>query len=605
MDSKDLQSYYDGYSIDAYKIFGCHLCQDGAIFRLYAPNAKSVRIIGDFNNWDTNANYLLKSDYGFWEVKIIGAKVYDKYKYLIEDQKGKVKEKIDPFGFYFARRPDFTCKIVDLDNYRWHDENWMDNRSRNYDKPVNIYECHLGGFDRASDGQWLNYYQMIDRLIPYVKKMGYTHIELMPLNEYGLDASWGYQSFGYYALTSRYGSYDQFMMFVDACHQNNIGIIMDIVPVHFVKDEYGLIDYDGCHLFESDDAGKRESSWGTRYFDFSKGMVKSFLMSSAALWLDKYHIDGLRLDAISNLIYFQGNKNLGENKEGISFIKRFNYYIHQKFPTVMTIAEDSSDYPKVTSLDEDGLGFDYKWDLGWMNDTLKYYSEDAEYRHYDHNLINFSMAYFYSERFLLPFSHDEVVHSKKTIIDKMWGDYEAKFAQCRNLMVYMYSHPGKKLNFMGNEFASFREFDEEKPLDWFMLSYPIHDSFLRLSRDLNEIYRHKPAFWQDDYNYKGFRWIDADNAKQRVYSFVRFDQQYCYVVVLNMSPVGYHNFEIGVPTYGFYCEIINSEKDIYGGCNMCNFHKVRATKGKMHNYNYHMAIDIAPYGAMIFEAKMK
>lgn len=599
MDLSTLDSFYDGYGMKSYEFFGAHLLSNGVMFRLYAPNAKSVRLAGDFNNWDIQKTFMNRNPLGYWELFIADLKEYARYKYIIEQNDGKLVEKADPYGFYNELRPAWSNKVVNLDDYKWNDDLWIEKRSRNFDKPVNIYEVHLGGFKHNEDDKWYTYYELIEQLIPYVKEMGYTHIELMPLNEHGLDKSWGYQQYGYHSITSRYGSPYQLMMFIDACHQNNIGVIMDVVLAHFVKDEYGLINFDGTDLYETD----KESSWGTKYFDFGKKTVCSFLMSSVELWLDKYHIDGLRMDAVSNLIYFDGNKDLGQNIKAIEFIKQLNYYIHKLHPNVMTIAEDSSDYSQVTS--SNGLGFDYKWDLGWMNDTLKYYSLDPEYRHYHHNLINFSMAYFYSERFICPLSHDEVVHSKKTIIDKMWGTYEEKFAQCRNLMVYMYTHPGKKLNFMGNEIASFREFDEDKQLDWFLLKYPIHDSFKRMIRDLNNIYYYNEAFYKYDYSFKGFKWIDADNNKQRIYSYLRFDDKKCYVVILNMAPVAYENYEIGVPTYGYFSEIMNSEKDIYGGCNMCNFHKVVARKGNIHGFKYKINIRIAPYAAIIFEAKMR
>ncbi len=599
MELSSVKNFYDGYGLDAYNIFGAHLSNEGVTFRVYAPNAQSVRVMGDFNNWNNAQYFMEKSKYSYWEIFIAGIKEYTSYKYVVETDKGELVEKNDPYGYYNELRPGWCNKVVSLD-YNWTDADWLARRNRCFDQPLNIYELHAGGFKHNGQDKWLTYYEMIDAIIPYVKEMGYTHIELLPLNEHSLDASWGYQQYGYYSITSRYGSPYQLMMFIDACHQNNIGVIMDVVLVHFLKDTFGLGRFDGTALYESD----QESEWGTYYFDFSKNHVKSFLMSSVALWLDKYHIDGVRVDAVSNLIFHHGNKSIGENKEAISFIKRFNYHIHEKFPTVMTIAEDSSDYPKVTGNPAEGLGFDYKWDLGWMNDTLKYYKLDPEYRHYNHNLINFSMAYYYSEKFICPFSHDEVVHSKGTIIDKMWGSYEDKFKQCRNLMVYMYTHPGKKLNFMGNEFASFREFDEAKQLDWFMLEYPLHDSFKRLCRDLNNLYKAEPAFYKYDFDPKGFKWIDADNAKQRIYSYVRYSDDKCYVVVLNMAPVSYEEFEIGVPTWGYYTEVINSEKDIYNGCNMCNFKKLMAKKGNLHGFKYTLKMRLAPYGAVVFEAKL-
>ena len=606
MDNKELQSFYDGYSLKAYNVFGAHFQDNGVVFRLYAPNARSVRLVGDFNNWNQEATYLHKVTKEVWEVKVDNLSNYAQYKYVIEQSDGRMVQKTDPYAFYNELRPGWVCKVVNLDEFQWNDGNWMNSRSRNFDKPMNIYEVHLGGFKHNAEGKWFTYYEMIDQLIPYVKEMGYTHIELMPLNEYPFDGSWGYQQYGYFSVTSRYGNAYQLQMFINACHNNGIGVIMDVVMAHFVKDSFGLVRFDGGCVYESDDPSISESQWDTLYFDFSKNEVVSFLMSSAGLWLDKYHMDGLRVDAVSNLIYHNGDSSKGENTGAISFIKRFNYYLHQLYPTAMIIAEDSTSYPKVTeTVENGGLGFDYKWDLGWMNDTLKYYAMDPEYRKYHHNMINFSMAYFYSEKFIMPLSHDEVVHSKGTIIDKMWGNYETKFAQCRNLMVYMMTHPGKKLNFMGNEIATFREFDEAKELDWFLLGYPVHDSFKRFMRDMNLIYRSDDAFWKNDYNYDGYKWIDADNSEQRIYSYIRFGEKYCYVVILNMAPISYEHFEIGVPTYGYYTEIMNTEKDIYSGCNMCNFKKIQARKPGKHKMPYTLNVRIAPYAAIILQAKLK
>ena len=606
MDYQELQSFYDGYSLHAYNIFGAHFTENGVCFRLYAPAAKSVRLIGDFNNWNENETFLNKITNEIWEITIPLLEEYAQYKYVIEQADGKLVQKADPYAFYNEMRPGWVCKVVDLDQYKWTDDDWMRERSLNFDKPMNIYEVHLGGFKHHGAGRWFTYYEMIDELIPYVKEMGYTHIELMPLNEYPFDGSWGYQQYGYFSVTSRYGNNYQLQMFIDACHNNGIGVIMDIVMAHFVKDDFGLIRFDGTCLYENSDATRAESQWDTLYFDFGKNEVVSFLMSSAGLWLDKYHCDGLRVDAVSNLIYHNGDSTKGENYGAISFIKRFNYHLHQNYPNAMIIAEDSTSYPHVTETTEnDGLGFDYKWDLGWMNDTLKYYKMDPEYRFYHHNLINFSMAYFYSEKFILPLSHDEVVHSKGTIVDKMWGNYEQKFSQCRNLMIYMYTHPGKKLNFMGNEFAMFREFDEEKELDWFMLQYPVHDSFKRFSRDLNLIYKDNPGLWKRDYSWEGFKWIDADNSQQRIFTYTRYDDEYVYVTVLNMSPISYEQFDVGVPTYGYYTELLNSERDIYSGCNMCNYTKVVARKPGKHVMPYYITIRIAPFAGIIFKAKMR
>ena len=379
-----------------------------------------------------------------------------------------------------------------------------------------------------------------------------------------------------------------------------------MVYAHFVQDDYGLVNFDFEPLYEYGEEHLMKSEWGSYYFNLNSKPVISFLMSSANFYLEKYHFDGLRFDAVSHFIYHKGNRDLGDNIEGLSFVKRMNYHLKKLHPSVMLIAEDSTDYPNVTKeTNWGGLGCDYMWDLGWMNDTLKYYKMDHEYRKYHHNLINFSMAYFYNEKFILPFSHDEVVHSKGTIVDKMFGTYEEKFRLCRNLFVYMFTHPGKKLNFMGNEFAMFREFDEKKELDWFMLKYPLHDSFLRFFRDLNLIYQNHPAFYKGDYDYHTFHWIDADNNAQSIYSYYRKDEKECFVVILNMMPIAYEEFEIGVPFGGTYVEIMNSEKDIYSGCNMCNFTPLKAKRKKKHGFKNSLNIRLAPFAGIIFKTNLR
>ncbi len=608
MDQKWLQSFYQGQCSDAYSYFGAHFCQQqnvpGVRFALLAPAARQVFLVGEFNQWDPQATPLIRNESGIWEVFVPGLSDFAMYKYHLQQADGSWADKADPYAFYTELRPGFAAKAVN-DDYQWHDESWMKARTDCADKPLNIYECHLGGFKHKEDDSWYSYYEMIDQLLPYVKKMNFTHIELMPLNEYPLDGSWGYQQYGYFAVSSRYGSPYQLKMFIEACHKAGIGVIMDIVPVHFVTDSYGLVRFDGTALYESADPSRADSQWGTLYFDFTKPAVVSFLLSSAARWLDRFHIDGLRMDAVSNLIYYDGNKDKGFNSGGVNFIRQFNRLLHQRFKGIMTIAEDSSDYPHVTApCQSDGLGFDYKWDLGWMNDTLNYYKMDPVFRQYHHNDLTFSMAYFWSERFILPLSHDEVVHSKATIIDKMWGSYEQKFAQCRNLMIYMYTHPGKKLSFMGNEIASFREFDENKELDWFLLKYPIHDSYFHFIQKLNRLYQTIPAFSKYDYNYRGFEWIDADNKDQQVYSYMRYDDTNCYLVVLNMAPSGYEKFDVGVPVGGSYTEIINSQQDIYSGTNQCNPHPLKARRGICHNRPYYLTIALAPFAGLIIKGRL-
>ena len=602
---KIIESFHEGHCIEAYRLFGAHRTNEnqeyGVRFTVYAPHARNVFVVGTFTDWDTSAIPMIRTDHaGIWSVFVKGVQEWDLYKYKIETGRGEYLYKADPYAFYSETRPNNASKIYNLEDIHWSDSTWMQKRDKNFDRPVSIYEVYAGGWKRNGEYSY-TYPQLQESLIPYVKESGYTHIEFMPLCEYPYDGSWGYQVSGYYSLNSRYGNPTEFAAFVNACHKEGIGVIMDMVPVHFVKDAFGLIAFDGEALYEYTDRENAESEWGTMNFNLWNEEVRSFLMSAAAFWCETYHIDGIRVDAVSNLIYWGGNKDRGVNQGSVDFVKRQNYYLNREFPGVMLIAEDSSDYPKVThSTLDGGLGFDYKWDLGWMNDTLKYYATDPLFRVYDHHKITFSMHYFYSERFLLPFSHDENVHGKKTIIDRMWGDYETKFAQVRNLYAYMFAHPGKKLNFMGNDIASFREFDEKRELDWFLLKYPKHAAFERYFRELNALYRKNSCLYKKDYAQdSGFQWIDADNAKQSVYSFIREDDSEILICILNCKAENYPQYNVPVPESGTYTEILNSEKDIYGGCNMCNSLPIKSFKNGTHgNMKDSITIHLAPWAAI-------
>ena len=609
--AKIIESFHQGHCTNAYQLFGAHFTyegSDGVRFTVYAPHARNVSVIGGFTNWEASPARMERTGFeGVWSVFIPGVREWESYKFMIEDRLGNRFNKADPYAFYSETRPETASKVYNITQIRWTDKNWMKKRSKNFDRPLNIYEAYAGGWKKNGEFPY-TYKMMEENLIPYVKEHGFTHIELMPLNEYPFDGSWGYQASGYFAVTSRYGNPTEFASFVNKCHKEGIGVIMDMVPVHFVKDEFGLRYFDGEPLYEYRDRNDAESQWGTMNFDLWNEEVRSFLISAAAFWCDVYHIDGIRIDAVSNLIYWGGNSNRGTNEGSLAFVRRMNYYINKEFPTVMLIAEDSSDFPKVTaSTLDNGLGFDYKWDLGWMNDTLKYYATDPIYRIWDHNKLTFSMAYFYSEKFMMTLSHDENVHGKKTIVDRMWGDYDTKFSQVRNLYAYMYAHPGKKLNFMGNEIASFREFDEKKELDWFLLDYPRHNSFLRYFTDLNKIYNAHACLYKYDYDPKGFKWIDADNSKQSIYSFYREDEKEYLVCVLNMTGQQYEVFDVGVPQEGTYTEILNSEKDIYDGCNMCNFEPVVSHKseGYVTKFENSVTIRIAPFAAIWFTCPKK
>ena len=600
------EKFHQGHCLDAHKYYGAHFDYEstpGVRFTTYAPNARNVQLVGSFNNWEKPLNLERLSD-GSWTVFVPDVAEWTLYKYKIEQADGNWVEKSDPYAFASELRPKSANLVVNLGNFPWRDQMWVNRREKYFDKPMNIYELHLGSWMKRDAHEWMNYEEIAHQLIPYVKEMGFTHIELMPLTEYPFDGSWGYQAHGYFSLTSRYGTPKQFMTFVDECHLNDIGVILDFVPVHFVKDNFGLRYFDGTPLFEYPNPHDANSQWDTLNFDLWKEEVRSFLLSSASFWLETYHVDGLRVDAVSNIIFWHGNKNNGTNDGATAFIRRLNYYLNVRYPGVIMMAEDSSDYPKVTHpTTEMGLGFDYKWDLGWMNDTLKYYSLDPVYRQFHHHQLTFSMAYFYSENFILPLSHDEVVHGKGTIINKLWGDYKQKFAQARNLYAYMYSHPGKKLNFMGNELAHFREFDENVEQDWFLLGYHTHHSFNRFFRDLSHIYKHHSCLSHHDYKHHGFKWIDADNANQSIYSYYREDEESVVIVILNMTPVSYESYRIGVPYKGSYTEIINTEKDIYDGCNMCNFEPLVSEKHEAHRFDNSILVRIAPFAGVYLEMK--
>ncbi|MDP2813967.1 MAG: 1,4-alpha-glucan branching protein GlgB [Erysipelotrichaceae bacterium] len=599
-------SFFAGHCLDAHNVFGAHFAYEGISgvrFTVFAPNARNIQVIGTFNHWNGSDAFMKKiSPQGVWSIFIANVNEWDLYKYLIENAHGHWVEKSDPFAFYTEMRPKSSSLVVNLRNFGWTDKMWMNKRTKHLKEPMSIYEVHLGSWRKKYAVEWLNYEELARDLIPYVKEQGYTHIELMPLNEHPFDGSWGYQATGYFSATSRYGTPKQLMEFINQCHHQDIGVIIDFVPVHFVKDYFGLIEFDGTPLFEYPNPEDALSQWGTMVFDLWKEEVRSFLMSAASFWMDVYHIDGIRIDAVSNIIYWHGEKKRGVNEGALAFVRRLNYYLSQRYPSAILIAEDSSDYPKVTQPTfEMGLGFDYKWDLGWMNDTLKYYTMDPVFRSYHHHQLTFSMAYFYSEKFILPLSHDEVVHGKGTIINKMWGDYDQKFAQVKNLYLYMFSHPGKKLNFMGNELAHFREWDENREMDWHLLQYSRHNSLNRFMVDLNRVYTHHSCLSRYDYEQRGFRWIDADNSAQSIYSYYREDEKCVIVTVLNMTPVAIEELHVGVPLAGEYVELINSQKAIYEGNDMCNYVPLIAVEEVCHNQPYKIIVRVAPFGAMMLE----
>ena len=624
-----LYDYLNGQCIEGYKYFGAHFIKkeveveidvplkkdpnrtkktkvkrqvDGVVFRLYAPLASDVSVIGDFNNWDPFANKMDKiDDSGVFETFIPNLHNYSFYKYHFKNCNGEYVDKADPFAFFSEYRPGSCSRLFNIEGFIWHDTPFLNNRDRNFDRPMSIYEIHLGSWKGKIDNRNLSYEEIADYLIPYVKELGFTHVEIMPITQYPFDGSWGYQATGFYSVDSRYGNPMQLMSFVDRMHQAGIGVILDFAPVHFATDSYALGLFDGSCLYEYSNE-HRYSPWGSLQFDLGKDPVRSFLMSAMNYFLTYFHFDGIRVDAVSNIVYWDGNKNNGENTGATEFIKRLNGKIHIAHNDVMMIAEDSTDFSGVTKpLEYGGLGFDYKWDLGWMNDTLKYYSKDPIYKKYEHNKLTFSMAYFFSENFLLPLSHDEVVHGKGTIINKMYGDYDTKFALIRNLFTYQFAHPGKKLNFMGNELASWDEWNENKSLPWDLKRFPKHDSVSRLVRDLNLIYKHEEGMHFEEYNPIHFNWLMVDNSNQSVFAFERRVKDSHLVFVFNMTPNYYEYFDIGLTREGKYREIFNSDKDVYGGSNAYNGLDLVSKNYGPENKPYSMSVKLAPYAAMIFK----
>lgn len=612
-----LYDFLFGQTVEAYTYFGAHFTTQeivnsqgkktivsGVVFRLYAPLASDVSVIGEWNDWDPTFHKMNKIDEaGVWEVFIPDLRNYQSYKFHFKNALGEYVDKADPFAFYSEYRPNTASRLFDIEGFIWHDRPYLNQRNRHFDDPMSIYEIHLGSWKGLVDGRYLSYEEIADYLIPYVKDHGYTHVEIMPITQYPFDGSWGYQATGFFSVDSRYGNPMQLMSFVDRMHQAGIGVILDFVTVHFASDKHALAQFDGTLMYEYSDPSLTFSQWGSPQFDLGKDTVRSFLLSAVNFFLDYFHFDGIRIDAVSNMIYYHGDKSLGENPGAIEFVKRLTGKIHLRHPEVMLIAEDSTDYTGTTKpLEYGGLGFDYKWDLGWMNDTLKYYALDPIYKKFDHNKLTFSMAYFYSENFLLPLSHDEVVHGKGTIINKLWGDYDTKFALLRNLYTYQIGHPGKKLSFMGNELASFDEWNEYKSLPWNLKSFPKHDSVARLVRDLNLIYQSEKALHCEEYNPSHFSWLMVDNHDQSVFCFERRYDNSHLIFIFNMTGNFYDQYDIGLNRPGTYEEIFNSDKDIYAGWNQYNGLPLTSkNETGPENRPYSLTIKLASYGAIILK----
>ena len=619
---KRSELFYSGRDCRAFDYMGAHpFVQDGEqgyLFRVYAPEAEKVSVMGEFNDWNRDADYMTRDEQGIWEKFIPNIPEYAAYKYSVWAKSGDVFDKSDPYGFHFETRPGNATKAYDLDGYEWGDASWLDWRKKHlpYSNPVNIYECHLGSWKMHEDGNFYSYRQLADELVPYVKEMGYTHIEFMPLTEYPFDGSWGYQVIGYFAATSRYGTPKDLMYLIDKAHQAGLGIIMDWVPAHFPKDGCGLVEFDGSHLYEYADPLKMEhKEWGTRVFDYGKVSTRNLLFSSAMFWIEKFHMDGLRVDAVASMLYLDYNRqgewrpNVHggrENLEAVDFLRLLNEYILTDHPDVMMIAEESTAWPMVTKPGYDGgLGFNFKWNMGWMNDMLCYCSADPFFRKDMHDKITFSFMYAFSENYILPLSHDEVVHGKCSLISKMPPPYENQFGGLRALYGYMAAHPGKKMLFMGGEFAQFSEWAYQRGLDWMLLDYPAHRQMQAYVKALNHFYLATPQLWEQDTDWRGFEWISHEDNRNNIIAFRRVAKDGSdIVVVVNFSPEEQQEYRIGVPITGTYEEIFTSDKTEFGGSGMANG-KLKTENKPMHGQEQSIVLKIPRFGVLFFKGKAR
>lgn len=615
----DAYLFHEGTFYRSHEFLGSHpIEKDGEEFIRFitwAPRAREVYLVGDFNQWhETSLPMERIGDSGLWNICVEGVDVFDCYKYRIIAQDGETRMKADPYAFHAEERPHTASKYYDIDGYKWGDEKWMKNRGLPHNSPMSIYEVNLLSWKKKFDEAQYSYRDLADELVRYAKKMRFTHIELMPITEHPFDGSWGYQVTGYFAPTSRFGTPKDFMYFVDQCHKKGIGIILDWVPVHFCKDDHGLARFDGSYCFESIDKEKAENEqWGTLNFDFSKPEVNSFLISSVLYWLEYYHIDGIRVDAVAYMLYhdFTG-KNIRnihggrENLEAIEFIKKLNSTVKKYHPDVFLVAEESTTWPKLThSVEDGGLGFDYKWNMGWMNDILEYMETDPYFRKGNQNALTFSLVYAFSERFILPLSHDEVVHGKKSLLDKMPGEYEDKFANLRLLYLYMYAHPGKKLIFMGGEFGQFIEWNEWQELDWFILEYDKHERMQRFVRELNQVYTKEACLFQLDNTYDGFKWIEHTNHQESILAFERIDKKgEKLLAIFNFTPVERKDYPIGVDEKGSYGTIINSDHMRFGGSTP-RIKSYKTHEEGFHGRDYHIKVNIPPLGGLYLKLKDK
>ena len=608
-----LEVFHTGDSVRAYDFLGAHLVnrndKNGVVFRVWAPTARSVSVAGDFNNWNNEANYMYDIGYGVWEVFVEGVKQFCTYKYCIESEYGDRLMKADPYAFHAQTRPGQASVVYDIESYSWNDSEWFNKRKENNisSSPMNIYEIHAGSWRKYPDGNFFNYQKLADELIPYLKEMHYTHVQLMPIMEYPYDGSWGFQTTGYYAPTSRYGTPSDFMAFVDKLHGEGIGVILDWVPSNFPTDDFGLARFDGSPLYESNDpkTSKRDS-WGTCLFNYARFEVTSFLVSCAMFWLDKYHIDGLRIGALSSMLYLDYGKTEGEwepnkfggkeNLDAVDFVKRLNTAVHMYHPDVMMFAEENTSWPKLTHKIEDGgLGFDFKWNMGWMNDMLHYMSLNPMWRPFNHDSLTFSFYYAFSEKFLLPISHDEVSHGKGSLIKQMPGKYDEQFAGVRAFITYMYAHPGKKLVFMGTEIGQFDEWNHEEAIQWDLLEFEKHKKLRTFFKELNKFYLDCKPLYELDTVWKGFDWIHHDDYTNSVIAFKRTDKNGDEIVsVCNFQPIRRDEYCIGVPKYGLYDEVFNSDEERFGGSGVVNGHNIKTEVMKIHGFDQGLSLTLPP-----------
>ncbi len=620
----DIHLFAEGKHHHAYRFMGAHLKNidgvEGCLFCVWAPNVQRISIIGDFNGWDGRCHPMRSlGESGLWELFIPGLQAGDSYKYEILSRHNEILVKTDPYARSMALRPD-TVSYIDADNgFNWQDKNWLAQRAE-FDwqhQPMSIYELHAGSWQRDEPEGFLNWRELAERLIPYVLDLGYTHIELMPIAEHPLDQSWGYQVTGFFAPSARYGSPDDFRYFVDQCHQQGLGVFIDWVPAHFPKDEFALARFNGEALYEHADPRQGEhQDWGTLIFNYGRNEVRNFLITNAVYWLEEFHLDGLRVDAVASMLYLNYSRNEGEwipnefggaeNLEAIHFLREMNTTVHGLHPGVLTMAEESTAWPMVSRpVELGGLGFSMKWNMGWMNDNLSYIETDPVYRQYHHNQLTFSQIYSYSENFILPLSHDEVVHGKRSLIDKMPGDNWQKFANLRLLYAWQYAHPGKKLLFMGGEIAQWKEWDESATLDWALLDFATHQGIKQLVGDLNQLYKNEVALHQQDFSEQGFQWIDCNDSNQSVLSFIRWSKERAehLVCVLNFTPVPRENYRIGVPAKADYHEVLNTDSHYYAGSNVGNSALIQSEAKPWSGFEQSISLNLPPLGALFLKLK--